>query len=71
MDSKTQLFNSWGVIKWAYFQKKWSVPLSAYSPVAFGPLDMNDTSNCVVSWCAITFFMKLDFLGDKMGEKTL
>ncbi len=24
---KTQLFNSWGVGKFAYFQKKWSVPL--------------------------------------------
>jgi len=25
---KTQLFNSGGVVKWAYFQKKWSIPLS-------------------------------------------
>jgi len=24
---KTQLFNSGGVVKWAYFQKKWSIPL--------------------------------------------
>ncbi len=26
-NGKTQLFNSWGVEKLAYFQKKWSVPL--------------------------------------------
>ncbi len=26
-NGKTQLFNSWGVGKSAYFQKKWSVPL--------------------------------------------
>ncbi len=26
-NGKTQLFNSRGVVKWAYFQKKWSVPL--------------------------------------------
>jgi len=25
---KTQQFNSGGVVKWAYFQKKWSIPLS-------------------------------------------
>jgi len=24
---KTQQFNSGGVVKWAYFQKKWSIPL--------------------------------------------
>jgi len=24
---KTQLFNNGGVVKWAYFQKKWIVPL--------------------------------------------
>ncbi len=29
-NSKTQLFNSWGGGKWAYFQKKWSVPLKVY-----------------------------------------
>ncbi len=28
-NGKTQLFNSWGDGKWAYFQKKWSVPLKA------------------------------------------
>ncbi len=28
-NGKTQLFNSWGVVKWVYFQKKWSVPLKA------------------------------------------
>jgi len=27
---KTQQFNSGGVVKWAYFQKKWSIPLSIY-----------------------------------------
>ncbi len=27
-NGKTQLFNSWGVGKLAYFQKKWSVPLT-------------------------------------------
>jgi len=26
-NGKTQLFNSGGVIKCAYFQKKWSIPL--------------------------------------------
>ncbi len=29
-NGKTQLFNSWGVGKCAYFQKKWSVPLRFY-----------------------------------------
>jgi len=27
-NGKTQLFNSGGVVKWAYFQKKWSIPLT-------------------------------------------
>jgi len=27
-NSKPQLFNSGGVVKWAYFQKKWSIPLN-------------------------------------------
>jgi len=26
-NGKTQQFNSGGVVKWAYFQKKWSIPL--------------------------------------------
>jgi len=26
-NGKTQLFDSRGVVKWAYFQKKWSIPL--------------------------------------------
>jgi len=26
-NGKTQLFNSGGVVKWACFQKKWSIPL--------------------------------------------
>jgi len=26
-NGKTQLLNSGGVVKWAYFQKKWSIPL--------------------------------------------
>jgi len=30
MDSKTaKLFNSGGAVKWAYFQKEWSIPLTA------------------------------------------
>ncbi len=33
-NGKTQLFNSWGVGEWAYFQKKWSVPLS-FNPWAW------------------------------------
>jgi len=28
-NGKTQQFNSGGVVKWAYFQKKWSIPLTA------------------------------------------
>jgi len=28
-NGKTQLFNSGRVVKWAYFQKKWSIPLSS------------------------------------------
>jgi len=27
-NGKTQLFNSGGVVKLAYFQKKWSIPLN-------------------------------------------
>ncbi len=39
---KTQLFNSWGDIKWAYFQKKWSVPLNIQSmQTLFTPNDNN------------------------------
>ncbi len=30
-NGKTQRFNSWEVGKWAYFPKKWSVPLMPYS----------------------------------------
>jgi len=26
-NGKTRLFNSGGVVKWANFQKKWSIPL--------------------------------------------
>ncbi len=29
-NGKTQLFNSRGGVKWAYFQKKWSVPLNRF-----------------------------------------
>jgi len=28
-NSKTRLFNSGGIVKLAYFQKKWSIPLSS------------------------------------------
>jgi len=28
-EGKTQQFNSGGVVKWVYFQKKWSIPLIA------------------------------------------
>jgi len=28
---KTQIFNPEGVVKLAYFQKKWSIPLSRYT----------------------------------------
>ncbi len=38
-NGKTQLFNSWGVGKWAYFQKKWSVTLSFW--------DITEVSNDV------------------------
>jgi len=27
-NGKTQLFNSGGVVKWAYFQKNWSIHLN-------------------------------------------
>jgi len=27
-NGKTRLFKSGGVVKWAYFQKKWSIPLT-------------------------------------------
>jgi len=30
-NGKTQLFNSEGVVKWGYFQKKWSIPLMSKS----------------------------------------
>jgi len=30
-NGKTQLFNSGGVVKLAYFQKKWSIPLESMS----------------------------------------
>ncbi len=40
-NSKTQLFNTRGVVKLAYFQKKWSVSLSqtcsGQSVLIFGP----------------------------------
>jgi len=31
---KTQQFNSGGVVKWAYFQKKWSIPLRSFQKEA-------------------------------------
>jgi len=31
LQCKTQLFNSGGMVKWAYFQKKWSIPLNLKS----------------------------------------
>jgi len=32
VNGKTQMFNSGGVVKWAYFPKKWSIPLNPYTP---------------------------------------
>jgi len=34
-NGETQLFNSEGVVKWAYFQKKWSIPLKRHFCVLY------------------------------------
>jgi len=38
-NGKTQLFNSGGVVKLAYFQKKWSIPLRTFNIHGTFPLN--------------------------------
>ncbi len=62
-NGKTQQFISWGDIKWAYFQKKWSVPLKAL----YGTFRQKGSS--VASWS--TFIFKSVAFEDKTGQETL
>ncbi len=57
---KTQLFNSWGVGKWAYFQKKWSVPLKNNKHKTYYRCTYLYIVNAVIFKLLLTSYLKRD-----------